>query len=318
MTLSVSIGACAQQIVPGSNELQLFPAGQFRAVDGRPEDAAYWVVDAAIAAKLIAAVAAKKTPFVIDYEHQTLNSKHNGQPAPAAGRFERIEWREGDGLYAVDIAWTAKAKAMIEAREYLYSSPVFAYDPKTGHITQLINAALTNQPGLDGMAEVKAAATLLITPTHEEPMNEQTKLAILLALGLESGATNNAITEALTAFTDAKKTADEKVTALTEEVNTLKAARADDDQADGVDPAKFVPVAAVTELQQELAALKASVTGDQVDTLVSAALANGQLPKSLESWARQLGITQGDYLKTMQASVAAVLAPRRNVPFVQF
>jgi len=52
---------------------------------------------------LIDRVAAAAVDYVIDYHHQTLLAEKNGQPAPAAGWFDALEWREGDGLYAIDV-----------------------------------------------------------------------------------------------------------------------------------------------------------------------------------------------------------------------
>ncbi len=90
-------------------EIQLLPAGEFAARDGRPGKGGKWKIDAAIAAALIALAEARTTPFVLDYEHQTLHAERNGQPAPAAGWFKTLEWREGKGLYATDVQWTERA-----------------------------------------------------------------------------------------------------------------------------------------------------------------------------------------------------------------
>jgi phage I-like protein len=83
---------------------------------------------------LIAAADARQTPYVIDYEHQTLRSAKNGLPAPASGWFKKLEWREGVGLFAVDVEWTDAAAAAIDAGEYRFISPVFLYDTDwSGH-----------------------------------------------------------------------------------------------------------------------------------------------------------------------------------------
>jgi len=82
---------------------RLFPAGEFRARDGRPTDAPTWRMDAQIAQHLIDQVAAAGVDYVIDYHHQTLLAEKNGQPAPAAGWFDALEWHEGYGLYAIDV-----------------------------------------------------------------------------------------------------------------------------------------------------------------------------------------------------------------------
>lgn len=79
------------------------------------------------------------------------------QPAPAAGWFKRMEWREGIGLFATDVRWTDKAKVMIAAREYRYISPVFHYGPD-GDVLNLIGLGLTNTPALDGLTDLASIA----------------------------------------------------------------------------------------------------------------------------------------------------------------
>lgn len=151
-----SIAALTARLRTPSTDIQLFPAGVFRARDGRPAGIAGWRMDAPSAHELIALAAQRQTPFVIDYEHQTLYAETSGNPAPAAGWFERLEWREGDGLYAVDVEWTTRATAMIEGDEYRYLSPVFKFD-KNGNVTELLMVAVTNNPAIDGIADVAAA-----------------------------------------------------------------------------------------------------------------------------------------------------------------
>lgn len=133
---------------------RILPAGMFRATDGRPATLPGWKVDAQIAAQLIAAIHAQANDLVIDYEHQSTQSPANGQPAPAAGWFKRLEWREGDGLYVMDARWTERARAMIEAGEYRYLSPVFQFDGATGAVTRLHSLALTNTPALNGLVDL--------------------------------------------------------------------------------------------------------------------------------------------------------------------
>ena len=142
--MKTRIAALAQAISAATNEIQLFPAGEFAAVDGRPTDVegGKWILNAALATVLVEQVAAAKTPLVIDYEHQTLLTTENGKPAPAAGWFSQVEWREGEGLYAVGVEWTDSAAAMIEKKEYRFISPVFTYN-KRGEVCQLLHAALT-------------------------------------------------------------------------------------------------------------------------------------------------------------------------------
>ena len=163
------IAACAISVT-AANEIQLFPAGQFRATDGRPHDVPHWFIDAALAAQIIAEFEARANRTVVDYEHQTLLTAQNGQPAPAAGWFGKLAWRES-GLFAVDVEWTERTSQMIEGGEYRYISPVFAYDKKTGKVKRRLHADLTNNPALDGMNAVAASQYQLLN-TEKLSMNE--------------------------------------------------------------------------------------------------------------------------------------------------
>lgn len=181
----ISIAVCSVALASTSNTVQLLPAGSFRSRDGRPEDVEAWTLDANSAAVLISA-SSRKGRFVIDYEHQSLSAVQNGQPAPAAGWFSVLEWREGEGLFATDVEWTEKARQMINSGEYRYLSPVIEYDRDTGTVLKLISAALTNNPALDGMEEVTALTFMLPADKVEQPSDVaalvQTSNELLAAL----------------------------------------------------------------------------------------------------------------------------------------
>jgi phage I-like protein len=97
--------------------------------------------------------------LTMDYEHQSLNTILNGQPAPNSARAWRPEVRQtsdGPELWAVDVMWTSRAKTYIEEGEYQYISPVF--DAPENHIERVVNLALTNIPALDGLEPLIAAS----------------------------------------------------------------------------------------------------------------------------------------------------------------
>ncbi|AGM44225.1 hypothetical protein G9455_11090 [Aeromonas hydrophila] len=75
----------AQLTPEGDGWYQLLPVGPFKAHDGRPVDMAsgHWQLDWQIAAALIARGKALGQDILIDYDHQTLKTDQNGQPAPA-------------------------------------------------------------------------------------------------------------------------------------------------------------------------------------------------------------------------------------------
>lgn len=92
-----------------------------------------------------------------DYEHQALYDPPIEAPASA---WYRLELRE-DGLYAVDLQWTDRARRMIEAREYRYISPAFMFNPEDGRIMEFINFALTNLPATKSMEALLKADPLV-------------------------------------------------------------------------------------------------------------------------------------------------------------
>jgi phage I-like protein len=279
-------------------EIQLTPAGLFKARDGRPAGIDGWRMDAAIAARVIARAAARKTPFVIDYEHQTLTAEKNGQPAPAAGWFKALEWRDGAGLYATDVEWTAKAKAHIEAGEYKFISPVFGYDPKTGEVLRQEMAALTNTPALDGMDAVAALATEFFNrPDSGQSKKDRPMKAISVLLGLAEDASEADITVAVTAL---KAKAGEQET----QIAALK--------TQTPDPAKFVPVETVAVLQGQIADLSTRLNQSELDDVIQAALTSGKLIPAMEGWARDLGKADLAQLKAYIEKNPAIAALSGN------
>ncbi|PHS47268.1 MAG: hypothetical protein COB05_09820 [Marinobacter sp.] len=258
----ISIAALTARLRMPSSDIQLFPAGVFRARDGRPAGIAGWRMDAPSAHELIALAAQRQTPFVIDYEHQTLYAETSGNPAPAAGWFERLEWREGDGLYAVDVEWTARATAMIEGDEYRYLSPVFKYD-KSGTVTELLMVAVTNNPAIDGIADVAAARSAQQTSGEVDKLVAKGLADGRLQPGLESWARDlgNKRLAALRSFLDGAQPANSlparRATGATEypEIESLTHEELAVCRAMGTDPDEFLkakskqaPTAACSEL----------------------------------------------------------------------
>jgi len=291
--------------------IQLLPAGEFSARDGRPASidgctAKSWVCGAAQAQSVIALAAAQANPMVIDYEHQTLNSAQNGQPAPASGWFKNLEWREGEGLFATDVDWTPAAARSIAEKEYRYISPVFEFDPNTGEVQRMHMAALTNNPGLDGM---KAVALSAFTFQPQEPQMNKLLQALLTALGLTEQTPDDQAVAALNAHLAlAKSNADQVVALTAERANKDAQIVALTASAGTPDPARYVPIAVVTGMQTQLAALTAQVAGREVDELVTAALANGQLLAPQETWARELGKNNLAALKSFIATAPKIAA----------
>ena len=293
-----SIAALAAALPAAGQAVQLLPAGAFRSADGsgRPADAPHWRIDGAIAARLIARVVARANPLVVDYEHQTLYSEKNGQPAPAAGWFagSALEWRDGEGLFA-SVDWTPAAAGHIADGEYKFISPVFEYDRSSGEVLDLRMAALTNNPGLHGMAAVALTALNDFSTEEDPPVNETLK-KLLAALGL---AENIGEAEAVSAAAALKAKAD-SADGLNTQVAALK--------AQAPDPAKFVPVETMQSLQTQVASLTARLNEGEVADVVEAALAAGKLLPAQKEWANELGKTNLAALKSYVEKTPAIAA----------
>ncbi|WP_054340388.1 phage protease [Neptunomonas antarctica] len=270
---------------------QLLPAGLFRAVDGRPFDVPghHWFIDADIAADLIALANDRLNEVVIDYEHQTLKAEDNGLPAPAAGWFKTMEWREGSGLW-IKPQWTPRATDFIKNGEYKYLSAVFPYDAITGRPLRLHSAALVNRPGIDGLQAVEALAALslntTLTTTHptEHSMNELLK-KMLAQLGITVEDGKEPDQAAALAALSAQITKAATVESLATQVAALKA----NDNGGTVDPAKYVPVDVMHQLHAQIAVLSAEGNASKLDQTIDKAKQEGRIVPAMEAWARDLG-----------------------------
>ncbi|WP_373388996.1 phage protease [Pseudomonas alcaligenes] len=325
LSLAVAIAACSFELGQADADntiwLQVTPAGHFKPSDGREIKVPSWHINAAVATKVIERFHARKNKRVVDYEHQTLLKEENGQPAPAAGWYIDLEWREGEGLFA-KVQLTARAAQYIATGEYQYFSPVFLYNPTTGDVLDVQMGALTNAPAIDGMQELslRAAASfgLFDEPSEEKPVNPLL-LAVCAALGLADTTTEEQAVAALSAHnTDLRKLLglDDKATgeALLAACTGLKAKAT----AGAPDPSKFVPVSVVDGLKGDIAALTARLgERDQkdLDAEIAGALEDGRLHASMETWARDLGKSDRAALTAYldkAAPIAALLGSQTN------
>ncbi|MDP2202276.1 MAG: phage protease [Methylicorpusculum sp.] len=270
---AVKVASLAFEIAAGAtvpNEAHLLPVGPFRSDDGRPEDSEAWQLDAAIAANVIQRLRDRKNDTLIDYEHQSLRSEYNGQPVIAAGWFHDMHWREGKGLYATGVDWTAAAKQRITDKEYRFISAVFYYYSATGEILDVISVALTNTPaidGLDGLGDDDGLATLSkrfslpdLNPETTDMPTPQEELAALRVTHVQTET-------ALATLTAERDTLKNQLAALVSESDTLK-----------------TQVAALTQAQAD--AVQAADQQKHAD-LLAAALTDGRLAPAQKPWAEK-------------------------------
>lgn len=279
---------------------QLFPAGRFRARDGRPFDVREgWLMNAGIAARLIDGVRALGQDILIDYEHNQLRKDEGLSPdeLKAAGWFnaDEMQWRDALGLY-VKPRWTPAAREYIANEEYGFLSAVFPYDRATGAPTLLRMVALTNDPGATGMEKLVALAASFADPdTHpneDTSMNEHLR-QLLARLGItlaeNADITDEQATAALTAFDLLKGKADKhdelstQVTALSAELTTAKAGPAQ------IDLTKYVPVETYDALRQQMAELSGEHSTASLSAVLDEAERDGRIFKSERGYLEQLG-----------------------------
>jgi phage I-like protein len=309
MKLTAVALLAAALTLQASASTQLLPAGEFVGRDGRPGKGLKWKLSDAKGRALAAKLNERhtNTRFNLDYEHQAMVAQETGNPAPASGWASKFEWRDGVGLFATDTQWTARAKQMIEAGEYLYISPVILYDTTTGEVTDILNAALLNVPNLldmDPVAHERVARlnASFSTATEQSSMNAILK-ALLEGLGLPA---TDATTEAqATAALTSLKTARSDLTALlkslgvaetteaTAACTAIAALRAKADKAGQgggePDPTKWVSLDKFNELNTQVAQLRASSTGREVDELIAQAKNEGKLMPAAEEVWRNVG-----------------------------
>lgn len=268
----------AADAAAGGKWIMLLPLGRFAGRDGRgPYDAGTAeAMKAVVAATLQRAGTAD---LVVDYDHQSIFAAvpEVGGQAPAAGWIKEFEVRD-DGLYG-RVEWTARASRAIRQGEYRYISPVYHHD-KSGKVTRLLHAGLTNTPNLD-LAAVAASTTF---STEETPMLKNIALALGLAEAASEADILTAINSSLTSASAIAVAAGLPATAKGTEVLTAVQSAAAAKTAQ-VDPTKFVPVEQVTALQTEINSLKGRMDGDAAETAVNKAISDGKLAPALKTWA---------------------------------
>ncbi|GAB5378971.1 MAG: phage protease [Aliiglaciecola sp.] len=308
--LPLGMAACSFEIDIEQPWQQILPASDFSAVDGRPHEVPgnKWKINNESGAALATKLNQNAHPIVFDYEHQTLLSKENGQPAPASAWPQEYEWRDDKGLF-VKLKFTPKARGHVKDDEYRFYSPVLMYDKKTGAINNIHSVALTNDPGIKGMAAAAALKTDPVSkPQPESTMNEA--LALLFSLiGLDVDTTKDIDAAALKAKLESKSVSD-KLAALkakvesgndqTTQIAALKAQLTEAEKASGVDPATSVPVETYNAVIEQLAALSANHESLTVDQVIKQAQDDGKFVTEAEvGYLKSLGNSNMAALKAV-------------------
>ena len=182
---------------------------------------------------------------------------------------------QAPGLWAT-VEWNQPAREKLSTREYRYLSPVVGLEfpeaeveetedetvisfPKgLPVVVELINAALTNDPAIDGMVPVAASrimdAALAAQTSAGHGANKENRMSELKELGFDS------VEQARQALADLRSRA-EQATALETQLATT--------------------TARVEELEQ-------SIHAKEVDNALALARANGRVTETNEAFAREL------------------------------
>lgn len=159
------------------SRIQILPAGRkIKGVDGRE-----WTLPdpAALCTKMNSSDSVTvRNGCCIDENHSTDLSAPKGGEAPAFGWFRNFSV-ETDGSIWADVEWNARGQKAVAEKEYRYISPVFTRD-SDGNITQILRAALTNNPNLNNPALNSSQET-----EKEKDMDKE----LCAALGIPETAT---------------------------------------------------------------------------------------------------------------------------------
>lgn len=298
----------------GDGWYQALPAGNFRARDGRPFDVPgnQWLMDEQAFQYIKIRYAELNQPIVVDYNHATLNKDHTGNDAPAAGwvKLDDMRFDPEHGLL-VRPAWTKRAQARIDDKEFCYLSAVFWYDTDTGRPYELRMIAVTNDPGVTGMQAITALSAQHSTQKENPDMNELLKkmlgkLGIDIADGKEP--TKEQGESAMTALSALLGNADE-VKTLKGQVAALSA------QSGGaVDLSKYVPAELYNAALAREAALSAKAGTLSMDKVIDDARTAGKVVAAELDYLKQFGEQQGvaalSAMLEQRPAIAALTKPQ--------
>lgn len=164
------------------SEFLLIPFGEV--IVERPVSGDSFVFTQRHAASAVAWFRRMSRRLAIDYEHQSfgrINTRADGL-RPAAGWIGGLEVRD-DGLWAVDVSWTERARALLASGEYRYFSPVIYWtDEDYTDVAALGPVALTNDPAMHGVPALAANRQ-----AAAEPGDAEDSRATTVATGHDEG-----------------------------------------------------------------------------------------------------------------------------------
>ena len=160
---------------PPPEWLHVLPRGTFRGADGRGP----YTVDPD------AVIAATPLPLPLDENHSTHFAQSTGQQSPARAWLRELQARE-DGVWA-RADWSPSGAALMAERAYRGISPVFRYNAKSGAVSAILHAALTNTPNLQ------------LTALHSREHDMDLLASLRVAMGLAETVDEAGVLAAVTA-----------------------------------------------------------------------------------------------------------------------
>lgn len=333
-------------LAPGGSPqwVQLLPAGTFAGRDGAGP---YHMADpqAVIDATLAAASGAD---LPVDYDHQTLWSRENGQAAPAAGWIKDYQARPDGSIWGL-VEWTQAAAARLADQQYRYLSPVFWHDP-AGNVIRLEHAALTNTPNL----ELAAVASRLPNHHNGGEMDPKLLAALIAALGLPAETSAEQLVAHAKGLAAKAQTDGAKLTAMARSLGLPPTATIDaiegcvagtmnsiaetakvlglaeaplpealaaharealstrQTQAAGPDPTKYVPMEQFRAVNDRLGAIETRLAGDTATRAVDAAMAAGKVIPATKDWALAYASKDLAGFEAFAKTAPAIVKPGRQ------
>lgn len=247
-----------------------------------------------------AQIAQRGVDLVVDYEHQTLS----GAQAPAAGWVKELIL--SDGKIKARVEWTDKARQYLENKEYRYLSPVINVRKSDHKAMGMHSIALTNTPAIENMEAI-------VNSENFKGGNNTMELVKMLAelLGLDDGATEQQVVEALKACVQENKSLkekvgagspppaeDDKVVANKEvcELLGLKAGAPTAEVAAAIMALKGGIVGDV-DLKQKVQTLEQTIAAFHAEEAVRMALKAGKITPAQEGWAKSYALKDLDDFK---------------------
>jgi phage I-like protein len=299
-------GICISSALKGApREIQVIPSGWHSTGKGD------FLLDSEAALQVIEDFNSRENQMVIDYEHQSLG----GGIAPAAGWIKDLTYRGDEGLWAL-VEWTGRARQYLQGCEYRYLSPVFLRREEDSRVVRLINAALTNNPAIDGMVPVTGGAAQEpwhvlsretdnnagnnegAEPCPAERKEEELMQKVLEALGLQNTEGEDRAIEAIGVMRRELEDLGESLGKIREALGL--GPEAGDTDLEG-------SLFAMKQAAVETESLRKELEGQEAREMVALAMKEGKVSPAQKDWAMDYALRDTESFRVFVASAPVVV-----------